>query len=125
MTSPLCDSLTTLVLSGNPIGDRGVAALANSPRLGKLRRLDLRHCGITRKGVKALLSSPHLDRLTYLRLEDNRIGREAFDELYARIGDRLFHEHFDDDLDTPEIIRRVTAEPGAACAASGPGQTRS
>ncbi len=109
--SPLCDALIRLDLSRSSIGDCGVKAVANSPRLGELRRLDLSHCGVTWHGAKALLSSPHLDRLTCLRLEENRIGRKAFDALRVRLGDRLYHEHFDDGLDGPEIIRRVKAEP--------------
>jgi hypothetical protein len=109
--SPLADSLTKLILSGNPIGDRGVKAVANSPRLGNLRLLDLYSCNVTRHGAKALLLSPHLDRLTSLQLEENPIGRKAFDDLHTRLGQRLYHEHFNDDLDGPEIMCRVKAEP--------------
>ncbi len=118
--SPLCDALIRLDLSRNSIGDRGVKEVANSPRLGNLRRLDLVHCGVTRHGAKALLSSPHLDRLTCLRLDENRIGRKALDTLRARLGERLFHEHFDDGLDGPEIIRRVVAEPPRCVRGLGP-----
>jgi uncharacterized protein (TIGR02996 family) len=109
--SSLCGSLTRLVLDGNPIGDRGVGSLARSLRLGDVRRLGLYGCRITRQGTRAMLSSPHLGRLTCLRLEGNRIGRKAFDALHSRLGERLFHEHFNDGLDGPEIIRRVKAEP--------------
>jgi uncharacterized protein (TIGR02996 family) len=109
--SPLCDSLTRLDLSGNPLGDRGVKAVLSSARLGNLRRLALFKCGVTRYGAKALLSWPQLGRLTYLRLEQNPIGRKAFDDLRARVGEHLHQEDFDDGLDGAEVIRRVKAEP--------------
>jgi uncharacterized protein (TIGR02996 family) len=109
--SALCDGLTRLDLSGTSLGDRGVKAVVTSPRLGNLHRLDLSDCGVTWRGVKALLSSPHLDRLACLSLEGTRIGRKAFDALHARLGERLYHEHFDDGLDGPEVIRRVQAAP--------------
>jgi uncharacterized protein (TIGR02996 family) len=109
--SLLGESLTRLVLSGNPISDRGVKAVATSTHLGNLRRLDLYKCDVTRHGVKALLSSPHLDRLTCLRLEENQVGRPAFNDLHARLGERLYHEHFNDGLDAAEVVRRVQAEP--------------
>jgi uncharacterized protein (TIGR02996 family) len=108
--APLGAALTRLELSSNPLGDPGVKALAKSPHLTNLHRLDLSGCGISRQGVKALLASPHLDRLTCLQLERNPIGRKAFDDLHTRLGERLYHEHFDDGLNTPEIIRRVRAE---------------
>jgi uncharacterized protein (TIGR02996 family) len=113
VNSSLADSLTRLILSGNSIGDHGVKAVAKSAHLGNLRRLDLYKCGVTRHGAKALVLSPHLDRLTCLRLEENQIGRKAFDDLRARLGERLYHEHFNDGLDGPEITRRVKAEPPA------------
>jgi uncharacterized protein (TIGR02996 family) len=107
--SPLCDSLTRLALPSNPIGDRGAEAVASSPRLGNLRWLQLNTCGITPAGAKALLASPYLDRLICLRLDKNPIGRAAFDNLHARLGERLFYS--DDRLGGPEIIRRMQAEP--------------
>jgi uncharacterized protein (TIGR02996 family) len=117
--SSLCDSLTRLGLCVNPIGDRGAQAVANSPRLGNLRRLDLWTCGITPTGADALLASPHLDRLTCLHLELNQIGRKAFDDLHARLGERLFH-HFGYGPGGPEIIRRVKAEPPRCLRGLGP-----
>jgi uncharacterized protein (TIGR02996 family) len=109
--APLCRSLTRLSLSGNPLGDAGVKVLARSKQVVSLRRLDLRGCNITGQGAKALLASPHLDRLTCLGLGGNAIGQKAFDQLHARLGERLFHDDFDNKLDGPEIIRRVKAQP--------------
>jgi hypothetical protein len=118
--SPLLDSLTRLVLSGNPLGDRGVKSVVNSGHLGNLRRIDLYQCEVTPNGVKALLSSPHLDRLTCLQLQDNKIGRKAFDALRTRLGERLYHEHFNDGLDAAEVVRRVEAEPPRCVRGLGP-----
>jgi len=73
--------------------------------------LELYKCDVTWQGAKALLSSSHLDRFTYLVLAENQIGRKAFDGLHTRVGDCLYHEHFNDGLDGPEVIRRVKAEP--------------
>jgi hypothetical protein len=44
-------------------------------------------------------------------MDGNEIGPRAFDALRTRLGDRLDHELFDDDLDGDEIVRRVKAEP--------------
>ncbi len=109
--SRVCDALTRLNLSGNPVGDAGAREVARSPRLSQLRVLDLYQCDLTWRGAKALLAAPYLDRLTYLVLTENQIGRKAFNELHANLGERLYHQHFNDGLDGPEVIRRVKAEP--------------
>jgi uncharacterized protein (TIGR02996 family) len=109
VNAPLAAGLTRLNLSGNPIG-AGLNAVATSPRLGNLRRLDVAQCGITRPGALALLRSPHLDRLVSLRLDENPIGPKAFKDLKARLGDRLFHEWYTR-LTPAEIVRRVKEQP--------------
>jgi uncharacterized protein (TIGR02996 family) len=108
--SPLCRSLTRLDLSGNPLGDRGLKKLLRSPHLGSLRRLELWQCGVTRDGAKALLASPHLDQLSCLQLGENAIGARWFAALQGRLGERVYHKGLEN-LDGPEIIRRVKAEP--------------
>lgn len=109
--SPLGAALTRLNLSGNPLGNQGLKAIAKSAHLGNLRRLEVYKCAITSTGAKSLLASPYLDQLSYLRLENNAIGRKAFDELRLRLGERLDHEHWDDGLDPVEVVRRVKAMP--------------
>jgi uncharacterized protein (TIGR02996 family) len=106
--SPLCRALTRLDLSGNAIGDAGLRALTH---LDHLRWLDVGRGTIGRQGVKSLLASPLLERLSYLGVEKNEIGLRAFENLRARLGDRLEHELLDAGLDSDEIIRRVRAEP--------------
>lgn len=65
--------LERLMLTWNPIGDRGAAALAASPALAQLRELGLCRCGIGPAGARALASSPSLARLESLDLTANYI----------------------------------------------------
>ncbi len=63
-----------LDLSGKPVGDDGLAALASSPRLADLDALLLSGCGIGDEGAAALAASVFLENLRRLVLWDNRIG---------------------------------------------------
>ncbi len=65
---------TTLDLSPPQIEDKGVEALARSPRLQNIRRLCLPRNGITCRGVEALARSPYAANLTSLDLADNKVG---------------------------------------------------
>jgi uncharacterized protein (TIGR02996 family) len=65
--------LERLMLTWNPIGDRGAAALAASPALANLRELGLCRCEIGPAGARALASSPSLARLERLDLTGNLI----------------------------------------------------
>lgn len=65
--------LERLMLTWNPIGDRGAAALAASPALANLRELGLCRCGIGPAGARALASSRSLARLESLDLTANLI----------------------------------------------------
>jgi hypothetical protein len=65
--------LERLLLTWNPIGDRGAAALAGSPALAHLRELGLCRCAIGPAGTRALASSPYLARLENLDLTANVI----------------------------------------------------
>jgi uncharacterized protein (TIGR02996 family) len=110
--SPLCASLARLDLSSNPLGDRGAAALAKSPRLGNLRHLDVGRCGVGWRGARSLLRSPLPAQLSHLGLGGNAIGMKAFEALRGALGERLEHDDYDErELDGPQIIRRVKAEP--------------
>jgi uncharacterized protein (TIGR02996 family) len=67
--SPVADGLTSLDLGSNfAIRDDAARALAASPRLASLVVLSLRETKITEAGVAALLDSPHLGRLARLDL---------------------------------------------------------
>jgi uncharacterized protein (TIGR02996 family) len=75
--SPLANGLRELLLFLNPIGADGILALARSPRLARLERLDLKGCegmegtkrSLTREAVVALFSSPHLRALKDVALD--------------------------------------------------------
>jgi uncharacterized protein (TIGR02996 family) len=62
-----------LNLSGNPIGDAGARALAETPLLAGLATLSLDCTRIGHRGVEALAASPHLAGLTTLHLASNWI----------------------------------------------------
>jgi hypothetical protein len=72
-----------LDLTNRRIGDAGVIALANCPRLANLSTLLLSGCDVGDDGVKALAASPHVTNLTRLELWDNRIGDEGLAALAA------------------------------------------
>jgi hypothetical protein len=51
--------LRSLHLTGNPLGEDGLRALAESPRLAQLKTLHIQDVGATAAGVQALAASPH------------------------------------------------------------------
>jgi uncharacterized protein (TIGR02996 family) len=67
-------SLVELDLFHNRIGPTGMAALAKSPHLAKLRWLSLLGSQIGSKGLAALLKSKALTGLRYLNLMGNGLG---------------------------------------------------
>ena len=74
--SPHLTNLTHLSLDfgGNRIGDAGVQALAGSPQLKNLTRLELGVNRIGEAGARALAASTHLTNLTHLDLGNNQIS---------------------------------------------------
>lgn len=67
------DQITTLDLTYNWLGDRGVKQLAQWNHLGRLQTLILNHNQIGDSGAAALTRSPHLTGLRELQLKLNRI----------------------------------------------------
>jgi len=63
-------SLERLALTGNPIGDEGISALAEAS-LVSLKNLYLAATEITDEGLENLSGSPHLKALKFLGLERN------------------------------------------------------
>ena len=61
-------------------------ALAGSPVLAGLTRLELRGNDLTSAGADALLASPHLRGLVELDLRRNAIGQTVADCLRQRFG---------------------------------------
>ena len=76
------ERLEVLSLRSANLGDRGAAALASAPWLGRLRVLDLSGNGLTAEGLAALLARP-LPALEELDLDDNPLG-PAGGELLGR-----------------------------------------
>ena len=66
--SPHLTRLKTLYLNGNPVGDDGAEALAASPHLPALEYLQLNDTGVGDRGVTALARSKHLTSLKTLYL---------------------------------------------------------
>ncbi|MEV4715269.1 hypothetical protein [Micromonospora sp. NPDC049374] len=65
--------LVALDLRGNPIGDDGLAALVDSPHLGRLRWLGLARCGIGPAGAEALAASRNLPGLRFVDFRRNPV----------------------------------------------------
>lgn len=77
--SPHLYRLSTLILTGNPTGAAGAAAIASASHLPRLRSLALWCYGFNSEdfvgdeGIRSLASSPLLAQLTQLSLRGNRI----------------------------------------------------
>lgn len=67
-------ALERLVLTANPIGDEGAAALARWRHLGHLRTLYLSACELSGAGLTALGGEGRLARLEKLTLSQNELG---------------------------------------------------
>ncbi len=80
--SPLLERVTRLEMRGRDLGDAGAAALAASPHLGGLRELILHHCGVQTAGAVALARAP-LTALTWLNLGANDVNDEGVAALAA------------------------------------------
>ncbi|HVN01403.1 MAG TPA: TIGR02996 domain-containing protein [Caulobacteraceae bacterium] len=73
-SSPWVGGLERLELARSPIGDAGAAALGAATGLTRLTTLNLTGCGIGPDGIGRLASSPTLRRLTDLLLGRNPLG---------------------------------------------------
>jgi uncharacterized protein (TIGR02996 family) len=72
--APSLRGLRRLLLSDNPLGDEGAAALADLESLSNLEALALANCQIQNvDGTLPLSRSPHLRRLLYLGLGSNEL----------------------------------------------------
>jgi uncharacterized protein (TIGR02996 family) len=70
-------SLRSLALRECELRAPAARALARSPLLGRLERLDLLHNYLDEEGVAALVAAPSLDNLRELNLGDARLGNAA------------------------------------------------
>ncbi|MEO1273496.1 MAG: hypothetical protein AAFX99_35880, partial [Myxococcota bacterium] len=73
--------LRVLSLSGQPIGDRGVCTLVQSPHLLNLESLDLSHTGASSRAYRTLASRCALPALRHLYLRGTTPNLEALSAL--------------------------------------------
>lgn len=84
------NNLRHLGLWYGKVSDAGVAKLAAWPGAASLRSLDLKdNPQITDTGARALAESPHLAGLERLNLRGIRLGKKAIAALRTRFGDAL------------------------------------
>ena len=81
--------LTELHLSGNGIGAAGARAIANSPKLARLRVLDLTYNQLSTVGGEYLAEAKHLNQLQKLLVRGNSIGPRGKRALRRRFGPRV------------------------------------
>jgi Ran GTPase-activating protein (RanGAP) involved in mRNA processing and transport len=81
-------TVTTLLLSGNGIGDRGAKLLAELLTTNlSLTTLDLGANGITYSGFKAILATLRFNyAIQSIKLEDNKVGDDQLKELDSVLG---------------------------------------
>jgi uncharacterized protein (TIGR02996 family) len=70
----LLERVAALDLSGNRVGDDGLAVLMESPHLGRVRRLNLSSNRILPAGIDSLVGARSLGELVSLDLSYNRVG---------------------------------------------------
>lgn len=75
--SPHLARLSSLDLSGNPIGDAGVATLVRSPHLTKLRYLGLSRTATGSDALETLAATDSLPNLQYVDFGDNKAALNA------------------------------------------------
>ena len=73
--------LHLLDLSENPIGDKGIEIIANSPVTSAIDDLRLTRTGMTDRGAEALAASPHLKNIKLLCLGNNNLGQIGMEAL--------------------------------------------
>jgi uncharacterized protein (TIGR02996 family) len=85
-------ALTSLWLYGNPLGDRGVEALAAATWGPALTELNLQMVGMTAAGAEALITSPTLSGLRRIACDLQRpaLPKEVVARLKARFGARAW-----------------------------------
>jgi hypothetical protein len=80
----LLDGITTLYIGSNPIGDVGIAMLADSKSMSRTRELYVHNNDIGNLGIEALSKSRHFSNICTLDISNNRrIAGEGFRMLAA------------------------------------------
>ncbi|MCS6866374.1 MAG: TIGR02996 domain-containing protein [Gemmataceae bacterium] len=83
------DHLHVLNLSDNRIGNRGLAALAQSPQRDNLLVLNLANCRINDEGLTAILKEPRLSQFLHLDLSGSLLSESYQELLQAHPGVRV------------------------------------
>src|SRR5262249_33704970 len=115
-----------LDLSGNDITAEGIRPLADSPRSGNLRHLDLRNNRLGDEGAAILGGSSHLRSLRWLTLGRNGISQEWARRLVAQLPN-LTVFHADGGFLTEEnldALREGLAAGGSADAVNAAAEAR-
>ena len=86
--------LTELVMDGIGIGD-WVVRLAAEPWLGRLKILDLDSNNIGDRGARALAESPHLENVERLNLLDNIVHGDDGETRFSPAVKRQLKRRFD------------------------------
>ncbi|HEU0034436.1 MAG TPA: TIGR02996 domain-containing protein [Kofleriaceae bacterium] len=113
--SPVLATVTRLDLARTYVGDAVAQALARSPYAGALRELDLTSCRIEPAGARALAESTALRSLAKLQLRNNLLTAEGVDALAAGTGLPALRELSLDDNEV-RTDRLVTFEAGSEAA---------
>jgi hypothetical protein len=71
------------------MGNLGLEALADSPRLGNLRELYLNDNPISDDGIRRFVLSPLVEQLEMLDMRYTQISREGIDVLRRILGDKV------------------------------------
>ena len=77
ISSPILPKVNYLHLGSNDLGDEGIKILAHSELFSNVKTLNLECNGVTAKGAKAIAESPFLTKVEHLNLVDNRVGDEG------------------------------------------------
>lgn len=91
--SPCLANLSQLVLTDNPIKDKGAITLAEAS-MDQLLHLNLMHCQVGEEGARAIMDTPFSKQLLklYLNSSDSKdaLSDEMKKELRQHFGDRIF-----------------------------------
>ena len=73
-SSPVLPKVNYLHLGSNGLGNEGISILAKASIFSEVTTLNLECNGITAEGAQALAESPYLTKVEHLNLVDNRVG---------------------------------------------------
>ena len=73
-SSPFLPKVNYLHLGSNDLGNEGMSILAQASIFSEVTTLNLECNGITAEGAQALAESPYLTKVEHLNLVDNRVG---------------------------------------------------